>query len=144
MPQDWAADAEQSGHRALTDLGERASGEQGAQYLEQSVAAYRAALEVNARAIAAGVGQDAEQSGRLLNDLGERASGEQAAQYFEQSVAAYRAALEVRTREQLPQDWAMTQNNLGIVLMHLGERVSGEQGAQYLEQSVAAHRAALK
>ena len=33
----------------LAVLGERASGEQGAQYLEQSVAAYRAALEVRTR-----------------------------------------------------------------------------------------------
>ena len=54
--------------------------------------------------------------GNVLSDLGERASGEQSAQYLEQSVAAYRAALEVYTREQLPQDWAVTQNNLGSVL----------------------------
>jgi hypothetical protein len=80
----------------------------------------------------------------MLRILGERASGEQAAQYLEQAVAAYRAALEVRTREQLPQDWATTQNNLGNVLCVLGERASGEQGAQYLEQSVAAYRAALE
>ena len=98
----------------------------------------------NARAIAAGLGHDAEQSGHRALDLGERASGEQGAQYLEQSVAAYRAALEVYTREQLPQDWAMTQNNLGNVLVNLGERASGEQGAQYLEQSVAAYRAALE
>ena len=80
----------------------------------------------------------------VLRDLGERESGEQGAQYLEQSVAAYRAALEVRTREQLPQDWAATQNNLGNVLADLGERASGEQSAQYLEQSVAAYRAALE
>ena len=59
-------------------------------------------------------------------------------------MAAYRAALEVYTREQLPQQWATTQNNLGNVLRDLGERASGEQGAQYLEQSVAAYRAALE
>ena len=81
--------------------------------------------------------------GIVLLDLGERASGEQGAQYLEQSVAAYRAALEVRTREQLPQDWAMTQNNLGNVLRDLGERASGEQGAQYLQQSVEALENAL-
>lgn len=34
-------------------------------------------------------------------------------QYLEQSVAAYRAALKVYTPEQLPQDWATAQNNLG-------------------------------
>jgi hypothetical protein len=51
--------------------------------------------------------------------------------------------LEVRTREQLPQDWAMTQNNLGTVLSVLGERARGEQGAQYLQQSVASFENAL-
>jgi tetratricopeptide (TPR) repeat protein len=79
----------------------------------------------------------------VLRDLGERASGEQAAQYLEQAVAAYRAALEVYTREQLPQDWATTQNNLGMALSDLGERASGEQGAQYLKQSVEALENAL-
>jgi len=81
--------------------------------------------------------------GIVLKDLGERVSGEQGAQYLEQAVAAYRAALEVRTREQLPQDWAMTQNNLGTVLSVLGERARGEQGAQYLQQSVASFENAL-
>ena len=38
--------------------------------------------------------------------------GAQATELFAQAVAAYRSALEVRTREQLPQDWAATQNNL--------------------------------
>ena len=87
--------------------------------------------------------------GIVLRNLGERASGEQAAQYLEQSyleqsVAACWAALKVYTREQFPQDWAATQNNLGNVLAVLGERASGEQAARYLEQSVAAFRAALE
>ena len=30
-----------------------------------------------------------------------------------EAVEAYRQALTVRTRDDLPQDWAMTQNNLG-------------------------------
>jgi hypothetical protein len=37
-------------------------------------------------------------------------------------VVAYRAALEERTRERVPLDWAMTQNNLGSALRSLGER----------------------
>ena len=68
LPQDWAMTQNNLGN-VLRDLGERASGEQGAQYLEQSVAAYRAALEVqNARAIAAGLGHDAEQSGHRAHE----------------------------------------------------------------------------
>jgi tetratricopeptide (TPR) repeat protein len=40
------------------------------------------------------------------------------------AVATYRAALEERTRERVPLDWAMTQNNLGNALQALGERRS--------------------
>ena len=101
MPQAWAATQNNLGN-VLWALGERASGEQGAQYLEQAVAAFRAALEVRTREQ---VPQDwaATQNnlGNVLRVLGERVSGEQGAQYLEQSVAAYRAALEVKTREQV-------------------------------------------
>jgi tetratricopeptide (TPR) repeat protein len=38
-----------------------------------------------------------------------------------QAVAAYRSALEVRTRATLPQDWAMTQNNLAKALVATGD-----------------------
>jgi hypothetical protein len=38
----------------------------------------------------------------------------------------------------LPQQWATTQNNLGLVLLVLGEQASGIQGAHYLQQSVEA------
>ena len=43
---------------------------------------------------------------------------------LEESVAAYRVALEERTRERVPLDWAMTQNNLGNALAMLGGRES--------------------
>ena len=47
-------------------------------------------------------------------ELGERESG---TAHLEEAVAAYRAALEERTRERVPLDWAMTQNNLGNALL---------------------------
>ncbi len=56
------------------------------------------------------------------------------------AVAAYRAALTEWTRERVPLDWAMTQNNLGNALLRLGER---ESGTARLEEAVAAYRAAL-
>ena len=178
----------------LSDLGERSSGEESGKYLEQAVAAYRAALEVRypravaaavgndaeqsghraqgpwgtqqrgrereisgasrsrlprrlgslyPRAVAAAVGNDAEQSGHRAQDLGERSSGEESGKYLEQAVAAYRAALEVYTREQLPQDWAMTQYNLGIVLRDLGERSSGTERICHFQESVVAFENAL-
>jgi tetratricopeptide (TPR) repeat protein len=60
---------------------------------------------------------------------------------LEEAVAAYRAALEEMTRERVPLDWAMTQNNLGNALSTLGER---ESGTARLEEAVAAYRAALE
>ena len=41
----------------------------------------------------------------------------------------YRAALEERTRDRVPLDWAMTQNNLGTALETLGERDGAAGGS---------------
>jgi tetratricopeptide (TPR) repeat protein len=60
-----------------------------------------------------------------------------------ESVAAFRQALQVYTREHLPQDWAMTQNNLGAALSLLGDRTGGAEGAKLLAEAVAAYRQAL-
>jgi len=48
----------------------------------------------------------------VSSELAERAEASERLKYLNEAVVAYRAALEVRTREQLPYDWAMTQNNL--------------------------------
>ena len=45
------------------------------------------------------------------------------------------------TRERVPLNWAMTQNNLGNALARLGER---ESGTTRLEEAVAAFREALR
>jgi tetratricopeptide (TPR) repeat protein len=58
-----------------------------------------------------------------------------------EAVAAYREALKEYTRERVPLDWAMTQNNLGAALRTLGAR---ESGTARLEEAVAAYREALK
>jgi hypothetical protein len=61
-----------------------------------------------------------------------------------QAVSALRSALEVYTREQLSQDWAMTQNNLGTALSNLADRTEGPKGAELLAQAVSALRSALE
>ena len=50
-------------------------------------------------------------------------------------------ALKERTRERVPLDWAMTQNNLGNALSMLGER---EGVTDRLLEAVEAYREALK
>jgi tetratricopeptide (TPR) repeat protein len=56
------------------------------------------------------------------------------------AIAFYKKTLSVWTRDEVPLDWAMTQNNLGIALARLGKR---ESGTVRLEEAVSAYRAAL-
>ena len=77
---------------------------------------------MDARARAARLGDDAEQSRHCARELGERESG---TAQLEEAVAAYREALKEWTRERVPLEWATTQNNLGTALATLGERESG-------------------
>ena len=59
--------------------------------------------------------------GNTLARLGERESG---TARLDEAVAAFREALKEYTRERVPLDWAMTQNNLGNALQawRAGER----------------------
>lgn len=61
-----------------------------------------------------------------------------------QAIHAYREILKTSTRAQLPQDWARTQNNLGIALQEQGIRSGGEEGRRLLAEAVAAYRNALQ
>ena len=69
--------------------------------------------------------------------LGERESG---TARLEEAVAAYRAALEEWTRERVPSDWAMTQNNLGEALTSLAERETGNQLEKAVLGAFRGHR----
>lgn len=60
------------------------------------------------------------------------------------AITAYRSALEVYAREQLPQQWAMTQHNLGNALRDQGTRTGGSQGNELLAQAAAAYGGALE
>ena len=56
-------------------------------------------------------------------------------------MAAFTETLKEYTRERVPLDWAMTQNNLGNALAILGKR---ESGRERLEQAVTTYTEALK
>ena len=72
--------------------------------------------------------------GRLGEERGDNAR-------LASAIAFYKKALAIWTREKVPLDWAMTQNNLGLALSTLGGR---ESGTARLEEAVAAYRAALQ
>ena len=76
--------------------------------------------------------------GSVLRLLGEYRKGPRT---LEQSVAAFQNALAERTRERVPQDWAMTHNNLGAALQSLGNR---QQDPKLLEEAVTAYENALQ
>jgi len=75
--------------------------------------------------------------GNALQVLGDQ-SGESGP--LEEAVIAYQEALKTLTRDRVPLQWAMTQNNLGVALRILGER---EGGTARLEQAVATCQEAL-
>ena len=70
--------------------------------------------------------------------------GKAGEEHLAAAVTAFRSALEVYTREQLPQEWAMTQNNLGIAHKNQAARTEGTKGAELLAQAVSAYRSALE
>ena len=89
-------------------------------------------------------GPTALPTARLINFLsealwrkGDRSPG---TEHLEEATAVARRSLEKINRDEFPQDWAATQNNLGNALSTLGER---ESGTARLEEAVAAYRAAL-
>ena len=57
------------------------------------------------------------------------------------AIEQYKRLIELTSRERVPLDWAMTQNNLGLALQVLGRR---ESGTAKLEEAVVAYREALK
>ncbi|MEZ2239203.1 CHAT domain-containing protein [Microcoleus sp.] len=59
---------------------------------------------------------------------------------LEIGIACYNAALEVYTRKDYPEDWAMTQNNLGAAY---SDRIEGVRAAN-IEQAIACYREALE
>ena len=97
---------------ALRELGIR---EIGTARLEEAVKSLSGgAGRAHPRARSPSMGDDPEQSGRTpCAELGCRESG---TARLEEAVEAYRAALKERTRERVPLQWAMTQNNLGVAL----------------------------
>ena len=70
---------------------------------------------------------------RQGDELGDNAA-------LRQAIKMYGDALTERTRERVPLDWAMTQNNLGNALRTLGERQSG---TARLEEAIATWEACL-
>ena len=119
VPLDWAMTQNNLGIALCEPWG---AGERDGEAGRGSRRLSRGAEGIDPRARAARLGHDPDQSGQCAPILGERESG---TAKLEEAIAAYREALKELTRERVPLDWAMTQNNLGTALSSLGERESG-------------------
>jgi tetratricopeptide (TPR) repeat protein len=62
---------------------------------------------------------------------------------LDEAVAAYRQALLVRTREQMPRQWAITQNNLGNALQAQGTKAEAPESLRLFGEALVAYRDAL-
>ena len=134
LPLQWAMTHNNLGN-ALLRLGERESGT--AHSGRGSGGVSRCPTGVHARAGAAGLGRDPEQSGQCAVEVWGNANRGQ--RVWEDAVAAFRAALLQYASERVPLNWAMTQNNLGLAVEAGGTRVGDSASGE----SVAAFRAAL-
>jgi tetratricopeptide (TPR) repeat protein len=63
--------------------------------------------------------------------------------YLNQAIDAINKALKVRTREHLPHEWAVTQNNLGTAWFNLAQRSEGKQKTVYADRALYAFTSAL-
>ena len=131
LPREWAALAEQPRSSPMR----RASAATGPTTWRRRLPPTRRRSRSGRARPAARLGANAEQSRQRLSDRirGDRADN------LEKAIAAYEAALTVRTREALPRDWALTQNNLGIAYQN---RIRGDRGDN-LKKAIAAYEAAL-
>jgi hypothetical protein len=77
---------------------------------------------------------------RLVDECKQTGEHREPAATLQAAVAAYRTMLQSLTRESTPLDWAITQDNLGIVLEQLGEQ---QDSPMNFEEAVAAYRDAL-
>jgi tetratricopeptide (TPR) repeat protein len=76
--------------------------------------------------------------------MGERVGRDGATALFDLAVQAYQNALQVYTKADSPDDWASTQNNLGLALADERLGAGGDKAAALLDQAAQAYRSALE
>lgn len=129
--------------RGLQDVWYQRAFDQGGRFeMDVAIALARHSVEV---------ADPGEKQARCLSDLGTalavhggRLDGEAGVKLLGEAVDAHCAALEVYTRDEMPVDWAIAQNNLGNTVQIQGRRLGGEVGVALLGKAVEAYRSALE
>jgi len=110
--------------------------------LTESLAAFRAALEVRTRSLApADWAETQYEMGVTLLALGELESD---IERLKAAAAALRESLRVYTRQKNPEAWSKSQLYLAETLQRLGARTPHIAGKEHLKKSIAAYQEALK
>jgi tetratricopeptide (TPR) repeat protein len=148
VPQYWAHSQMNLGNALVAKAGVAASEKEVASLLQQAIAAYTSALEVQTQAE---LPQDWARTqmdfGTALEQQGERLAAQQkdlANTLFAQAIAAYRNALTVYSRAELPQDWATAQLNLGNAFLAEAKLAPPHQARDLCEQALTAYADALQ
>jgi len=69
--------------------------------------------------------------------LGERVAGPDSQRYLEEASQALKGQVTQVPRSSNPQQWARTQDNLGLALWALGKRLGGAEGQRRLSEAVS-------
>lgn len=129
---------------AAHQLGIRVEGKEGADRLQQALAAYQRAEKVNTYERSPWDWATTQNGlANVLGDLGDRAEGAAGIEYMKDAERVLRNVLTRITRERFPDVWAATETHLGSVSRDLGERVAGVESITYLKGGEAAFRLAL-
>lgn len=117
-------------------VGQRRSG---TRYLEESIHAFRKALEHCDATHTPSIWTSAQNGlGNALGALGQRQSDDD---LCNMSIAAFEQALEFRSEEKTPDEWASTLNNMAAVLHSLGRK---NQDPKILKRAVDAYKKVLR
>lgn len=76
--------------------------------------------------------------------MGKRTHGKAGLRFLREAIAAYDSALQVYSEHALPQQWAMTQINLGNAQSTAGNRMGGADGATLLAGATGSYAAAVR
>ena len=150
-PQHWALTQSNLGLAVLSQGG-RTNEDKAPALFAQAMQAFSSALEVDTKAAYPQDWANTQDNlGLVLLDQGERAtSKDKADAFYDQALQAFRNALQVQTKADSPQDWAGTQNHLGLALMDEGNwadeagAVDHDKAIALLDQAVQALRSALE
>ena len=148
FPHDWVGMQFCSGH-ALRALGERTGGANELKLLKEEVEIYRTILNMKGFTVKDFPSERLSAQHRLggsLETLGERTGGDEGLKLLREAVDIYRAALSVKdfTFEKFPQEWTLTQSQLGNSLQSFDGKVKEDEALKLLREVVDIYRLVLK